>query len=79
MENLKNIIARYKFALAGHVWLKGGKRNEYIEKIWEMYQESYRAIGAHISSPEGLLAEYDTWEVLLDQSVPVAFFTYKQV
>lgn len=70
------VAARFRAAAVEADWVSGGERRKYLDAVWEMYQESYRKIGTHVSSEAGLL-EYDRWEIMLDEGQPLAFNLYK--
>lgn len=58
--------------------LSGGAKSEYLESVWEMYQQTYRTIGMHISNPNRLL-EYDVWNLCFGSSnTPVSFTMYEK-
>ena len=71
------VITRFKVANAKHQTLKGGERQGVLDAVWEMYRESYKAIGMHLSSPTSLL-DYDIWVLMYDGGTPVAFHLFKK-
>lgn len=59
------------------VTVKGGARAKYLDSIWKMYQDTYRAIGMHATTPSKLL-EYDVWELSFgDDGSPNAFSMFE--
>lgn len=55
---VERILFRWKTASVKSEMISGGNRRSFLGPVWEMYKLSYRAIGMHVSSPNGLL-EYD--------------------
>ena len=76
MSIILKVAGRYRLASIQEQVFTGGERQSVLPQVWEMYRESYKAIGAHVSSPTGLL-EYDRWEVFFDEDRPVSFNLYK--
>lgn len=76
MSIILRVASLFRVANVTAEWYTGGDRRDVADSVWEMYRESYKQIGMHVSSPAGLL-EYDRWEVLLSEGVPVAFNLYK--
>jgi hypothetical protein len=72
---INKVAARFKASSLEERTITGGERNEYLSEVWGMYKESYRSIGMHVSSPNGLL-DYDHWEIFFDGTTPVAFNLY---
>lgn len=57
--------------------LRGNDRKPYWDAVWDMYVQTYRAIGLTITSPPGL-DEFDTWDVCIDaEGHPRAFYLMK--
>jgi hypothetical protein len=50
----------------------GGRREEFLNDVWAMYEKSYRAIGMHLNHPNDLLY-YDVWSLSMRDGRPVAF------
>lgn len=56
----------------------GGDREEFLDQVWEMYQITYRSIGAGVKNPRELLTEFPSWELCFGkEGTPVAFNLYK--
>lgn len=67
------VLARFLTASVEKVRLSPGDRKEYQDQVWEMYKESYRAIGLTAQSPSDLM-EFDAWDLFLDDALkPIAF------
>ena len=57
--------------------LSGGRREQYLDEVWAMYEKTYAAIGMGVKTPTGLL-KYHIWDVFLgSEGVPIAFTCYK--
>ena len=42
--------------------LTGGSREEFLDEVWAMYENSYKSIGMHVQNPRRLLS-YAVWEL----------------
>lgn len=51
---------------------------EHADRVWSMYEATYRQIGLTKSSPSEMVADYDVWQVFMSNGVPVAFVTSKR-
>jgi hypothetical protein len=72
---ISKVATRFKASSLEEREVTGGERHAYVDAVWEMYKESYKAIGMHVPSPSGLL-DYDLWELFFEGEAPVAFNLY---
>lgn len=55
----------------------GSARGQWINQVWDMYEETYSRIGMHIPNPQALL-KYKVWDLTFgSDGEPVAFSLYK--
>lgn len=69
-------VASLYLARSSCIRVKGGKRSEYLDAVWEMYAKTYASIGLHIPNRQGLL-KYQEWEICLNGDSPVQFTLFK--
>ena len=50
-----------------------GLSQETLDRVWDMYKNSYAKIGLKVSSIGEMVSEYDAWRLAYDGEVPVAF------
>jgi len=53
-------------------------KGSYLDEIWKMYEATYRKIGLSKASPSEMVSDYDAWEVLKKDEVPIAFVVSKK-
>lgn len=69
----KSVATRTILANAGWKHVTGNARLSWLNQVWAMYQESYRAIGMGIARARDLFAEYDDWWIHFNGDTPDAF------
>lgn len=65
--------------LASHLSriLTGNHRNEYLDAVWDMYQNTYKSIGTHVNDKHHLLYDYDRWSIVFSEDKPIQFSLFK--
>jgi hypothetical protein len=62
-----------------NVHFTGTDRLQYLDNVWDMYQKTYARIGLMINSKHDLLADYDTWHLILNNhEIPIQFHLFKR-
>lgn len=50
---------------------------EVLDKVWDMYVDTYRAIGVKAANINEMVSEYDRWSLAYEGDKLIAFGTYK--
>lgn len=53
--------------------LRGSDRQEYKDRLWDLYKITYSAIGMHLTGPSELM-DYDIWDLCIDEDSQVRQF-----
>jgi len=57
--------------------LTGGSRVQYLDRVFEMMEGTYKSIGIPVSNPNTLLQKYPVWWLYMNRGEPVAFAVFK--
>lgn len=51
----------------------GADREDHLDDVWAMVQNSYVSIGVKVSSPSEILSKYEVWDLNMQEGRPIAF------